>query len=217
MLQATNACCRFLVAFAALQTVTFIAGRVGITWTLLPTAICCNLLVPDISAWDNEGYVVRSLSKVLRIWWYYALAAHLPRDFPARLPGECCCRAATRPRVRVAWGAVWLVLACGGQRTLRQRAVRFITATALGPALGGVARQLVAMGLRLMQVYGLCALAPTGHTLFTQAGRQTILLLLLNQWCLALCKVPLTMGVIYALARSGPRAAAVVLLGAHLI
>ena len=205
----------FLAAFGLFQSVAFVGRMVGGRRLLLPIAIACALFVPAEGAhrehWTSlvgAFYSRVVFKKALPVWWMFALAEYLPRDFPLRLPGEGCSRWATRNRTRCAWVAVWVLIIIAG-RPLENALARYQSTFAGGVLL----LKLTTMGLRLGGAIGLCAAAPTGWTLFTHAGRGTIWLLLLNQYSLALLKGPLTLSVIYALECFGARTAACVAVG----
>ena len=69
----------------------------------------------------------------------------------------------------------------------------------------------VRMACWVVSALGICAVMPVGLTPFTQAGRGSLVLLLCNQYVLALFQTPLTMAMMYALERFGGRSAVVAL------
>ena len=223
----------FLIAFIAWQSAAFAASKLGVKRFLLPVAIGYALFAPErlfrghdwpFSLFEEGALYARALSKnALQLWWLFALGAHLPPGFPLRLPGEglrlrsCHDFSFSGPRTRAFWVVANVVAAVSATPI----GWALVGAEKCGPWSGcgapGVARfvlaRLTRMALQVVAAVGVCAMVPTGLTPITYAGRDSIAILLLNGYALALFKVPMTMAHLFARERFGEMSAAAMLLG----
>ena len=224
----------FLIAFIAWQSAAFAARQLGAARLLLPIAVGYAIFAPErlfrghdwpFSLFEEGALYARALSKnAPQMWWLFALGAHLPPGFPLRLPGEglrlrsCHNFLFTRRRTRAFWAAANVIVA--------------VSATPIGWALAGaeacgppwsecsaagalvfVLARLIRMVLQVIAALGVCAMVPTRLTPVTHAGRDSLAILLLNGYALALFKVPITMSHLFARERFGELTAAAMLVG----
>jgi hypothetical protein len=217
----------FLIAYIGWQCVRFVALRLGVAKWVFPVAVCYALFagrhaLADGNDWpfslfvEGEMYARALAKRAPQMWWVFALGTHLPTDFPLRLPGEGLRLRAlnveflfTRRRTRAFWVVAILIAAactpfndgvlialkgCGDLGSGK--------CSAAATAALALAR-LAKMCLQVIGAFGACAMMPTRLTPLTHAGRDSIVILLLNGYLLALFKVPLTLATLFARERFG--------------
>ena len=154
--------------------------------------------------WKHGALVVKSSSNMERTVTYLSTGS----------PGESGARHATRPhRTRRRTRAFWVVailiaaactpfndgvlIALKGCGDLGSGKCSAAATAALALA------RLAKMCLQVIGAFGACAMMPTRLTPLTHAGRDSIVILLLNGSLLALFKVPLTLATLFARERFG--------------
>ena len=229
----------FLIAFIAWQSARFAACRLGVSKLLLPIAVCYAIFGSQqafrgkdwpFTLFEEGPLYARALSRNgSQLWWLFALGAHLPPGFPLRLPGEglraCSGFVFSRRRTRAFWAAANLLIAAS--TPLIDRALGIGWDASTGKPCGGaswgecgaaatagfVFTRLAKMALQAVAALGVCAIVPTTLTPITYAGRDSLAILLLNGYVLAIFKVPLTLAFLFARERFGELSAMASLFG----
>ena len=180
----------FIKAYLVWHISAFFAKKLYAGWAMLPLALALDHYVQGTHWFDGE---LKWVGKALEVWWAYAFGMSLPRGFPLRLPGEGLVQGATRHRTRCAWIAIFVLL-----RVLEQ----------FGQLLrSGWAARLLHKAELAASAIGMSACLPRGRTRFTDAGRASLVLMLLHGFALYVFRTPMLLFTVHSLKHFGAVAA----------